>query len=300
VTATASNDESRGRFDRRRDDMSNIVLLEHVNLQQPDQQLATAFYVLALQGTRDPYLMVGLDNMWINFGRTQMHLPSAPRAQRLRGSIALVVPDLNVLEASLQKARPLLAGTQFAFERHADRIDAVCPWGNRFRCHAPDPARWGATELGIVELELEVPPGSARAIARFYADIFGAPTHVEANAEGLQTTSVRVGADQRLRYAETHRDIAAYDGHHFQIYLADFSGPYQRLAARKLISRETDAHEWRFVDIVDPASGSVVYQLEHEVRSMRHPLFGRTLVNRNPAQHNTAYVRGHDAFRGTT
>ncbi|MFL6662043.1 MAG: hypothetical protein ACJ8G7_07670, partial [Rhizobacter sp.] len=138
-------------FDRRRDDTSNILLLEHVNLQQPDQALATLFYVVGLQGTRDPYLMVGVDNMWVNFGRTQMHLPtSRSGAQLLRGSIGLVVPDLDALEASLGKARAGLAGTRFGFERHADRIDATCPWGNRFRCHAPNAQRWGQTQLGIV------------------------------------------------------------------------------------------------------------------------------------------------------
>jgi hypothetical protein len=35
------------------------------------------------------------------------------------------------------------------------------------------------------------------------------------------------------------------------------------------------------------------------VRSLTHPLYARPLVNRNPAQTNRDYVRGHDAFRGT-
>jgi hypothetical protein len=71
------------------------------------------------------------------------------------------------------------------------------------------------------------------------------------------------------------------------------------LNERKLVSRETDAHEWRFIDIIDPDSGRTIYQLEHEVRSIRHPLFGRSLVNRNPAQTNRDYVKGQDAFRGS-
>ena len=65
------------------------------------------------------------------------------------------------------------------------------------------------------------------------------------------------------------------------------------------MSRETDAHEWRFVDIVDLSSGATLCQLEHEVRSLRHPLYGRPLLNRNPAQSNSAYRRGQDGFRGT-
>jgi hypothetical protein len=58
---------------------------------------------------------------------------------------------------------------------------------------------------------------------------------------------------------------------------------------------ETDEHEYRFIRIVDARDGTLC-ALEHEVRSMRHPLYGRPLVNRNPAQSNRAYVPGRDAF----
>ena len=99
-------------------------------------------------------------------------------------------------------------------------------------------------------------------------------------------------------FRETAGPLPDYDGHHIQIYLADFSGPYARLIERGLISMETDAHEWRFQDIVDPATGAALFRIEHEVRSLKHPLYGRPLVNRNPAQTNRAYLRGQDAFRG--
>ena len=36
--------------------------------------------------------------------------------------------------------------------------------------------------------------------------------------------------------------------------------------------------------------------IEHEVRSLCHPMFGRFLVNRNPAINNRDYVRGHEAL----
>ena len=77
------------RFDYAHDDTSNLVLLEHVNLTIPDQHLATAFYVSGLGLTRDPYLMTGVTNMWINIGRSQIHLPQGS-PQRLRGHVALV------------------------------------------------------------------------------------------------------------------------------------------------------------------------------------------------------------------
>jgi predicted enzyme related to lactoylglutathione lyase len=279
--------------DRAREDVGNIVHLEHVNVTQPDQRLATLFYVAGLGGTRDPYLMVGLTNMWVNLG--QMHLPTG-EPQRLRGTIGLVVPDLELLKQRLEKVAPGLAGTQFKFADRGDHVDATCPWGNRFRCHAPA-ERFGETELAMPYIEYEVPVGAAEGIARFYAEVLGAPAEA-ISMEGAPTASVSVGRDQRLLFHETSGKLPKYDGHHMQVYLADFSGPYRRLIERGLVTKETDAHEWRFVDIVDPKTGKPLFQIEHEVRSMKHPLFGRPLVNRNPAQTNSAYLRGQDAFRG--
>ncbi|MEO7760339.1 MAG: hypothetical protein ABIS68_00355 [Casimicrobiaceae bacterium] len=286
-------------FDRTREDSSNIIALEHVNVQIADQQLATAFYVTGLLLTRDPYMMVGLDNMWINAGRTQFHLPtSVTHPQRVRGAIGLVVPEPDALEQALKRVAPKLEGTKFGMHRTVDNFEATCPWGNRFRIHAPDPHRWGQTGLGVAYIDFDVPAGTARAIANFYLAQLDTPVDMSLQDNGLCAASVRIGADQRLNYVETHDAIPAYDGHHIQIYMADFSGPHWRLCELGLVSRETDAHEWRFIDIIDPDTGAVAYQLEHEVRSMRHPLFGRSLVNRNPVQSNRNYLKGKDAFRG--
>ena len=62
---------------------------------------------------------------------------------------------------------------------------------------------------------------------------------------------------------------------------------------------ETDAEEWRFQWITDPKDGRKLFQIEHEVRSMKHRLFARPLVNRNHAITNLSYVPNADAFRGT-
>ena len=75
-------------YDRKQDDVGNIIALEHVNLAIPDQQLATAFYIAGMGFTRDPFLFPGLENMWINIGRSQCHLPSRG-SQRLRGTIGI-------------------------------------------------------------------------------------------------------------------------------------------------------------------------------------------------------------------
>ena len=38
----------------------------------------------------------------------------------------------------------------------------------------------------------------------------------------------------------------------------------------------------------------MLFQIEHEIRSMTHPLYARPLVNRNPAQTNRNYIMGGD------
>ena len=281
-------------FDRTAEDVGNIVHLEHFNVTQPDQRATTLFYVVALGGTRDPYLMVGLDNMWVNFGRTQVHLPSRdPQPQVVRGRIGFVVPELAAVKARLQRVAARLEGTRFAFEDHGTHLDATCPWGNRVRVHAPAP-EYGRTQLGLVYIDFDVPSGTAAGIARFYSEVLRAPARA---ADGR--ARVAVGQAQALYFTETDAAPAPYDGHHIQVYIADFSGPYRWLAERGLITMETDAHEWRFQQIVDPQSARPLFEVEHEVRSLKHPLFARPLVNRNPDISNATYVAGAEAFRGT-
>lgn len=282
-------------FDRSTQDIGNVLHLEHVNLRVPDQLLATQFYVSALGLTRDPYLMTGVTNMWVNAGRTQFHLPEGA-AQRLRGSISVVIPGRDALLARLRQASEPLAHTGFGFEAHPGFVEARCPWGNRLLCFEPDAARFGATPLGIVRLEFDVPVGSAAGIARFYRQVFGAPVNVASDAAGALAAQVQVGAWQHLVFRESAQPQAPYDGHHIQIYIADFSGPHRRLLALGAITEESDDHQYRLLDIVDPQTGAPLFRLEHEVRSITHPLFGRPLVNRNPAQHNRDYQPGRDAF----
>ncbi len=280
-------------YNREIEDVGNIVKLEHVNLGVPDQSLATLFYVCGLGLTRDPYLMTGIDNMWINAGSSQFHLPST-QAQRLRGHVGLVVPDRESLLARLSSVRGLLSGSQFHVVEREDHVEAVCPWGNRVRCHAPDYARFGAISLGIPYIEFDAPLDSAPAITDFYREIFDAPASVS-DVDGIRTAIVAVGPKQQLRFRESDA-VSDYDGHHIQIYVADFSRPHARLKQRGLITEESDQHQYRFVNIIDVQSHSVKFAVEHEIRSTRHPLFARPLVNRDPVQSNRSYRPGHDAL----
>ena len=221
-------------YDRSVEDLGNIVGLEHVNVQIPDQQLATVFYVSGLGLTRDPYLMTGTDNMWINVGRSQFHLPTG-KPQVLRGHTALVLPSRAALLARLAKVRADLAGTQFDFREHNAFVEVMAPWGNRLRCFEPE-ARFGAVNLAMPYVEFEVPPGSADRIARFYREMLAAPAAV-ADDEAGRHARVSAGDGQELIYRETDRPPADYDGHHIQVYIADFAGPHRRLLEKGQIGR---------------------------------------------------------------
>ena len=283
-------------YDRAAEDIGNIVELGHVNITVPDQSLATLFYVSGLGLTRDPYLVTGVENMWVNVGRAQFHLPTrAP--QVLRGVTGLIVPDLDGLRDRLARVAAPLAGTRFSVDDRGDHVAVTCPWGNRMRVHAPDRARFGNVVLGMPYVACDVPTGTVDGIARFYRDILSAIA-TTGDENGHKFARVVAGDGCVLLFHETTVPALPFDRHHIQVTLADFSGPHRRLLERGLVTEESSQHQYRFQDIVDPADGRVLFTIEHEVRSMTHPLYGRTLVNRNPAQTNREYTRGLDALTG--
>jgi hypothetical protein len=282
-------------FDRSEEDIGNIVEFGHVNVRVPDQPLAIVFYVMGLGLTRDPYLVTGVDNAWINVGTCQFHLPVGP-AQVLRGVTGLVMHDLDALMTRLDGAASRLQGTAFSFERMPTHVQVTCPWGNRLRVHAPDAARFGRMLLGMPYVEFDVAAGTAAGIARFYAQVLGARPVLGEDEHGT-FVRVPVGLAESLQFRETRRVLPLYDGHHLQIAVADFSGVHRRLRERGLVTEESNQSQYRFQDIVDLDTGAVLATVEHEVRSMRHPMYARALVNRDPAVSNDAYAAGHEAAR---
>jgi hypothetical protein len=279
-------------YDRTAEDLGNIVALEHVNVTVPDQDKAAVFYIAGLGLTRDPYMMTGPANMWVNVGRQQFHLPTS-KPQVLRGHIGVVVSDYDRLPQRLQRIREALAGTCFEFHERDGHLDTVCPWGNRIRCYAPN-SRFGRIAVGIPYVEFDVPKGSAKGIARFYSEIMGAQAALLEDAHG-HFACVTAGTGQNLFFRESDRPQAPYDQHHIQIYINDFSAPHRRLAEKGLIIQESDQHQYRFQNIIDLDDGRVLFTIEHEVRSMKHPLYLRPLVNRNPSQSILGYSPGGDA-----
>ena len=280
------------RFDRAAEDIGNIVKLEHVNVRITDQRLSTLFYVAGLGYTRDPFIMVSTNNMWINMGTSQFHLPTGG-PDVLRGVAGLVMPDRKALLDRLAKVKGELHGTKFSYAEKNDYVEATCPWGNRFRLHEPNEELFGPIQLGLPYIAFDVPKGTADGIARFYREVMGTQASTGDDGEGHKAW-VQVGNKQHLIFLETDQPLPAYDQHHIQIYIADFATPYKKLGELGLLSIDTLEHEYRFTDIIDLDSRKVLFKIEHEVRTSTHPLNGRPLVNRNPAATNMDYKPGHD------
>lgn len=281
------------KYDRSAEDVGNLFSLEHVNLQVDGMERALVFYVEALGLTRDPYMMTGGRIGWINAGRNQFHLiQGAP--QVVAGHIGLVMPGHRELLARLDAAKPHLAGTEFRYEEMDDCVIAVCPWGNRFRIHEPA-VRFGRMTLGMPYVEVDVRPGTVEGIVAFYRDIIHAPGQVT-EVRGAPAARISVGREQAIVFRETEGVIRPFDGHHIQVYLTDFSGPHGRLNERNLVTEESNEHQYRFEIITDLTTGAELARIEHEVRSIGHPLFNRALINRNPSQTNVNYAAGLDAY----
>jgi len=281
-------------YDRAAQDIGNIVNLGHVNVCISDQHLATHYYVTGLGLTRDPFLNTGAGNMWINVGMSQFHLPMGT-PETLRGVIGLVIPDRTALLVRLARVRKALAGTKFDFRESNDCVETVCPWGNRIHVHTPDLEQFGRIQLGMPYIRFDVRPGTTARIARFYNEVLHAPSDVLKNSAGPEAR-VQVGEKQYFYFRETDAPEQPYDRHHAQIYLSDFSGPHRRLKELGILTAETGEYEYRFQDIIDLDSRDVLFTVEHETRSQTNPMYGRPLINRNPAQTNMDYKPGHDSL----
>src|SRR3954467_6797080 len=128
--------EKMKQYDRTSEDIGNIVHLEHFNCVIDDQRLAVLFYVVGLGATRDPYIFPGMENIWLNFARTQVHMPSRavpPRAEVLRGTAGFVVPSLDEVAKRLEYAgkemkRVVGDARQFSYSVKKDCVEATDPW----------------------------------------------------------------------------------------------------------------------------------------------------------------------------
>jgi len=160
--------------------------------------------------------------------------------------------------------------------------------------HAPDPDKFGPMRLGMPFVEFDVPVGTnLEGIARFYREIFGGHAGVSSDERGPYAWA-QCSMESQVTFRETDAPQPEYDGHHIQITLVDFSGPHKKLLERGLISEESDQHQYRMLDIVDLDTNKPIFRIEHEVRSMKHPMFNRVFVNRNADMTNRNFIPGYE------
>ena len=138
-------------------------------------------------------------------------------------------------------------------------------------------------------------PGLRRALRGFTARCSTLPRMSSRTAPARKRAQAS-GKNRPTPFRETDAPERPFDGHHVQIYTADFSGPHGRLLELGLITEESDEYQYRFKDLIDRDGGEVLFTIEHETRSQTNPMYGRPLVNRNPAQTNTNYKPGHDSL----
>lgn len=149
------------------------------------------------------------------------------------------------------------------------------------------------TCLGLGDINLEVPIGTASGIGRFYRDYF----KFQVEELGPGTWAVLGGPEnvQRIVFKDTEGASArptTQSGEHICMYVGDLDGVFTNLKEQDLIWQNPRFKQldWvdtledcrrdkalRFRDIVDPLDPEkVIFQLEHEVRSIdniRSPLF---------------------------
>ena len=133
--------------------------------------------------------------------------------------------------------------------------------------------------------------GTADGIAQFYREILGAPACVEGERR-RQGRACQVGPKQELIFRETDQKLPEFDGHHLQVYVEDFGTPHDKLEKLDLITEESDRCQYRFEDIVDLDTGKVLFTIEHEVRSMTHPLYNAAAGQPQPVADQPQLLSG--------
>ena len=281
-------------YDRSTQDLGNIVNLGHVNVCITDQHLATHYYVTGLGLTRDPSSIPAPPD--VDQCRHEPVPPAERTARRAARRHRAGGARSRRVARSPHPGAQAAGGNQVRLRESNDCVETVCPWGNRINVHAPDENRFGRIVLGMPYIEFDVRPGTAERIARFYREVMGALATVVENGGGRKAR-VQVGEKQYWYFRETDAPEKPYDRHHAQIYIANFSGPYRAAeGARPHHHRRSTTTSIASRTSSTSTPARCCSPVEHEVRSQTHPLYGRPLVNRNPAQSNRDYKPGHDSM----
>uniref|UniRef100_A0A7S1NL54 VOC domain-containing protein n=1 Tax=Eutreptiella gymnastica TaxID=73025 RepID=A0A7S1NL54_9EUGL len=267
---------------------TGVSLLEHINVNVPQQQPAYDFYFGLLGCAVDPRraanIAQGKGTMWANIGISQIHIPVGD-PQVIPGVVNLTYPSLNAV-------RRRLGAGPFRCIDVGSALEVHCPYGNVYvlrETGAPADPRGvqpieGDASLGtgMAGLELRCKPGAAAGIGRFYRHYFEAEVTEEPGA-----VTVKCGTYQTISFCEGDEALPPYDGHHMAMYMASmqaFQDTFKRLDADGLVwvnTRFSDAsttlslavdkwQQFRILEIRDPLDKSLLHTLEHEIRAPTH------------------------------
>ena len=265
-------------------EIGGILHLEHFNFEMLEHEMATIFFMNGLGLTRDPYRRIDENNMGINIGMQQFHLPRRRRkTPPFFGEIGLIVPDLQVIRARLERLERMgrFEGTAYQITSVSENnLRVRSPWGISMRL-------WKAGVLpfqrllGLAYFDIPVEQGRAAALSVFYEGLLKAPFRLE-NLEGETTAICTVGPYQYLRFRE--RDLDDYDLYDFHVayYITNYN-EVRDIAIRTGKLQGDGTGQICFVEgAFDPDSGKTILPFQQEWRSVYHSDFMRPLVNRWP------------------
>jgi len=240
------------------------LLLEHVNLNIPDRDVAHAFYVDGLGGRLNTKA-TNFRQVHVNAGLSQFHLltersirnkDKVTIAQRWPGRLELLSSEaLDAVRARIAALGYPCTSVPAVEEGEGLGIDG--PWGNQFVLRrTPQPVADAITAAGshadgtntLVALSRVVHacrPGHAPIIAAFYRDILGIAVDVTAGAACVRFSAGGHLPPQELRFEENEDAPApdAYDAEesaavHLALYLPTqeaFEAAFDRCAAAGLV-----------------------------------------------------------------
>ena len=266
-----------------------MIMMDHVNFQTPNHDMATLFFIGGLGLTRDPYRRADLQNMGINVGLQQFHLPRRERVAGegtppFQGLIGIVHPDIDGARERLATLEEMgaLANSPYQWETVPDGALITSPFGYQLQLHTPGSLDFEKV-LGIAYVEVYVPTGSSPRIGAFYEKIVGAP--VRLNGQGSEPSAiVYSGPHQELRFVE--RDLEDYQTHnmHVSYHVTHYNQLRRELREHDAILGDGQGEVFFFDKIYDPENGETIFQMQNEVRSVYHPDFMRPLINRWPLE----------------
>ena len=264
-------------------EIGRMLHMDHVNFETPDHEMATIFYMNGLGFTRDPYRRADEQNLGVNVGRQQFHLPKRGECTPpFYGVVGLVVPDIDGIKQRLELLNDLgkFKGTPYGWLEEGNTVLITSPFGYRLRLHS-----YGTLDftkpLGIAYVEVPSPPGKAKRVGNFYEKIVGAPVQIS-EVGGIEAAIISAGPHQEIKFIERELDDYNTYSMHISYHVTHYNELRQRLNEHGSLMGLGGGETFFFNKIFDPDTGELLMTVQNEVRSLYHPDFMRPLINRWP------------------